>query len=382
MANSSTKNSSLTTMSKASNVTQFSLFPEDLVTIVSIYEVVVIICCLIGYGFVVLAMVLNAKLRSNCNFFILSMGLADSLIATVVIPVNQGQLLQTLYYHSVSACEFVSDINIIAITAVALNLCAVSLERFFAIMCPFRYELFLTTRAAIGVIAGIWVYALVVGLLPQMGWNAGKVVVSDGYCNRPMDKNYLIFTTVLHFCLPAFIMVVTNVFIYRIAAKQAKRIFKIRASANQASLSSKSRSTAIEVFRINYRAAKRIAIIAGTYLACWLPQMTVLLIGIRIGYTAIPPVVFLLTLPLQYTSSAVNPCIFCLLHKEIRMTLIRAVKARVPLWRSQNSRNSRVNTRESEMREDTGAETGEFVQRSNSQATTQFIELSSVGSAN
>lgn len=368
------KNSSFHVVSTASNNTETPIFPDDLVTLVSIYDVVVIVFCLVGYALVVFAMFLNTKLRSNCNFFILSMGFADFLIATIVIPVSQGQLLHSLYFHSVAACEFVSGINLIAITAVALNLCAVTLERFFAIVYPFRYELYLTTRTAIGIIAGIWIYALVVGLLPQMGWSTSRAVVSRGFCNWPLEKSYLIFSTVLHFCFPAFLIVVTNILIYRIAAKQAKRIFKTRASTTtQTSLTSRKYSTNLEVFRINYRAARRISIIAGAYLICWLPQMTVLLISIRTGYGTIPPVVFLVTLPLQYTSSAVNPCIFCLLHKEIRLTLMRGIKARVPRLRRHRSDKRTVTREESQLRE----RQNDKVHRTNSQSATQFVELSS-----
>jgi len=362
-----------------SNISQEPLFPDALVTIVSIYEVMVIIFCLVGYALVVFAMVLNVKLRSNCNYFILSMGLADCLIATVVIPVSQGQLLQTFYYHSVEACEFVGNINFIAITAVALNLCAVTLERFCAIVFPFRYELYLTTKTAISIIAAIWVYALVVGLLPQMGWSTSRATVdSDGNCIRPLEKSYMIFNTVLHFCLPALLIVVTNILIYRIASNQAKRIYRTRiASTHRGSLSSRKGSTTLEMFRINYRAAKRISIIAGAYLVCWLPQMTLLLTGFKIGFTSIPPVAFLVTLPLQYTSSAINPCIFCLLHKEIRLTLIKELKARLPLLRPipLTSTSRDVTTREESQVPD---ETHELVhQRTNSQTATQLVELSS-----
>jgi dopamine receptor D5 len=320
----------------------------------------IIIFCLIGYALVAFAMLLNSKLRNICNFFILSMGLADGLIATIIIPVSQGIMLETLRYHSVGPCEFVSNLNLITITAVALNLCAVSLERFFVIAFPFRHEEFLTRKRAVGIIIGIWVYALIVGLLPQFGWSGGKTNIYSGQCSRPLDKDYQILNTVLHFCLPAAIMVISNGLIYRIASKQGKRIYRIRASVNQASShTTANEQSSIEVFRINYRAAKRISIIVGAYLVCWVPQMTVLFTGIKIGFPSIPPVVFLVTIPLQYTSSAVNPCIFCLLHKEIRLTLIRELKARFPIWKAKRHSNERTTASESAFMK----ETREFVPR-------------------
>lgn len=331
-----------------------SLYSKELVTILSIYEIMIIMFCLIGYGLFVFAMILNSKLRNICNFFILSMGLADGLIATIIIPVSQGVMLQTLHYHSVGACEFVSNLNLITVTAVALNLCACSLERFFVIAFPFRHEEFLTRKKALWIILGIWLYALIVGLLPQLGWSGGKTVIVRGQCMRPLDKNYLIYNTVLHFCFPAVLMVITNGLIYRIASKQAKRIYRVRASANQASSQSNSREqSSMEVFRINYRAAKRISIIVGAYLICWVPQMTTLLLSIKGGFSSIPTIVFFITIPLQYTSSAVNPCMFCLLNKEIRKTLIRELKARFPLWRTRA--NERTHASETALRDDSRA---------------------------
>lgn len=331
-----------------------SLYSKELVTILSIYEIMIIMFCLIGYALVVFAMIFNSKLRSICNFFILSMGLADGLIATIIIPVSQGVMLQTLQYHSIGACEFVSNLNLITVTAVALNLCACSLERFFVIAFPFRHEEFLTRKRALWIILGIWFYALIIGLLPQFGWSGGKTLIIRGQCMRPLDKNYLIFNTVLHFCIPAVLMVITNGLIYRIASKQAKRIYRIRASANQASFHSNSKEqSSIEVFRINYRAAKRISIIVGAYLVCWVPQMATLLLSIKIGFSSIPTIVFFITIPLQYTSSAVNPCIFCLLNKEIRKTLIRELKARFPIWGPHS--NERANASDTALREDSRA---------------------------
>ncbi|XP_031559777.1 octopamine receptor beta-2R-like [Actinia tenebrosa] len=349
------RHASSANMSKISstNISESSLYSKELVIILSIYEIIIIIFCLIGYALIIFAMVFNSKLRSICNFFILSMGLADGLIATIIIPVSQGVMLQTLHYHSVGACEFVSNLNLITVIAVALNLCACSLERFFVIAFPFRHQEFLTRKRALSIIVAIWFYALIVGLLPQFGWSGGKTLIIRGQCVRPLDKNYLIFNTVLHFCLPAVLMIITNGLVYRIASNQAKRIYRIRASANQASFryqSNPREQSSIEVFRINYRAAKRISIIVGAYLICWVPQMATLLLSIKIGFSSIPTIVFFITIPLQYTSSAVNPCIFCLLNKEIRKTLIRELKARFPIWVPHS--NERPNASETALRED------------------------------
>ncbi|EDO34172.1 predicted protein, partial [Nematostella vectensis] len=297
--------------------------------VVSMYEILVIIFAVTGYALVTFAMVLNPRLRNICNYFILSMGLADALIVIVIVPVNLGLMLDTLKYDSVTACEFVSSINLIAIVAVSLNLCSVSLERFLVIQFPFGYEAFLTQRKAIAMIFGLWVYAILVGLLPQMGWTNGKTYISShGSCRRPLSDDYLIFSTVAHFCIPAAIMIVSNILVYRVATTQARRIFKIKIQASKTAACVYDEQPITEVFRMNYRAAKRVSIIVGTYLICWFPQMSVLLVGLHIGYRSIPPAVFPITLALQYTSSAVNPCIFCFMNRELKATLKHVFRSR------------------------------------------------------
>lgn len=291
----------------------------------STFYITIIAASFVGYGFIYLSVFLNPRLRTFCNCFILSLGLADVITVSSVLPVNVGLLLNTFQFTSAFQCDFIASLNLISISAVAFNLCAVSLERYFSISYPFKYEIFMSVPTIAGSIGGIWLYAFISGMLPQMGWRDQPTLVHRGFCLRDNVPSYTLFITVCNFCVPAVVLITSNVLVYRIATSHARRVFRnLPGSVNQN----------MESLRKNYRAAKRISLIVGVYLVCWLPHMTVLIIGLAVGARNIPLEVYPVTLSLQYLSSAINPCLFCLTNRELRETVKRTLHARLRLKRS------------------------------------------------
>ena len=265
-----------------------------------------------------LTVYLNRRLRTICNFFIVSLGLADAMIVTMVMPVSIGVLLGTFHFQSIAHCRFITTINLLSISAVALNLCTVSMERFFAIAYPFKYEAFTTTKTTAGVIGSVWLYSLLAALLPEMGWRSQPIKLQGKIgCFNDSQESYTLFMTIGSFFIPAVIMVVSNMIVYRIATNQARRVFRVVPVVGPRA----------DLLRKNFRAAKRISLIVGAYLVCWVPQMVVLVIGLRIGARNVPLTVYPVTLSLQYSCSAVNPCLFCFTNRELRKTLKKLVKA-------------------------------------------------------
>lgn len=271
----------------------------------------IIATSLTAYGVIVLTVYINRRLRTTCNYFIVSLAIADLMIVTVVMPVNIGLLQGTFRFISTAHCIFLATVNLISISAVSLNLCTVSMERYFAIAYPFKYEAFTTSKTTAGVIGAVWLYALIAAFLPLMGWRTQPTKLQGNTCMGDNKESYTLFMTVGSFFIPAFIMVASNTIVYRIATNQAKRVFRIVPVVGPSA----------DKLRKNFRAAKRISLIVGAYLICWVPHMVVLVIGLHIGARSIPLAVYPVTLSLQYSSSAVNPCLFCFTNRELRSTL-------------------------------------------------------------
>lgn len=284
------------------------------------FYTLIIATCFTAYGIIVFTVYINRRLRTTCNYFIVSLGLADLMIVSMVMPVNIGVLQGTYRFTSTAECILLETVNLISITAVSLNLCTVSMERYFAIVYPFKYEAFTTSKTTAGVIGGVWFYALVAAVLPQMGWRSQPSTLRGHICGGQLEKSYIMFMAIGSFFLPAFIMVSSNVIVYRIATNQAKRVFRIVPVVGPSA----------DKLRKNFRAAKRISIIVGAYLICWVPHMVVLVLGLQIGVRNIPREVYPVTLSLQYSCSAVNPCMFCFTNRELRSTLKKMLRT---AWR-------------------------------------------------
>lgn len=273
--------------------------------------ILIIVTCLTTYVVIILTVYVNRRLRTTCNYFIVSLGIADVMIVTMVMPVNIGFLQGTFRFTSSAECAFLSTVNLISISAVSLNLCTVSLDRYFAIAYPFKYEAFATTKTTALIIGAVWLYAFFAAVLPPMGWHSQPTTVRRNACVYELEESYVLFLSIGSFFLPAFIMVSTNVIVYRIATNQAKRVLRIVPVVGLSA----------EKLRKNFRAAKRISLIVGAYLICWVPHMVLLVLALKIGPRNIPYQVYPVTLSLQYSCSAVNPCMFCLTNRELRSTL-------------------------------------------------------------
>ena len=299
----------------------------------------IIITSLIAYGFIILTVYFNRRLRTICNYFIVSLGVADAMIVTMVMPVNISLLQGTFRFHSAAHCRFIATVNLISVSAVSLNLCAVSMERYFAIAHPFKYEAFTTTKTTAAVLGGVWLYSVVAALLPTLGWRSQPISVHGKVCLADNQESYTLFLTIGSFFIPAVIMCSSNFIVYRIATNQAKRVFRIVPTVGPRA----------DLLRKNFRAAKRISLIVGAYLICWVPHMVVLVIGLKIGPRNVPLAVYPITLSLQYSCSAVNPCLFCFTNRELRKTLKKLIK--------------RALGRKAERRYSAGSDTGMAMER-------------------
>lgn len=304
-------------------------FSKDYVGGITALYVLIMFVSVFGYALIYTAFYINSRLRMICNYFILSLGVADTLVLCSVLPTSIYILLEgeTIYGNSIVLCDFFASLNLIASSAVVLNLCSLSLERFIAVVCPFKYKVFMTKGKIIAFIMSLWIYSTLTGLLPQMGWRDIETTFLSGRCVRDMVRGYVFFLTVANFCVPAVIMVTSNIWVYFIASKQVKKIFKLTPNLTSAELNLQERRakyTRCEKVKLNAKAARRVSVIVGAFLICWLPHIGVIITGLTMGPTGhhkIPYEVYPITLSLQYMSSAIDPCIFCFTNRELRKTL-------------------------------------------------------------
>lgn len=120
------------------------------------------------------------------------------------------------------------------------------------------------------------------------------------------------------------------------AANQKLKLFGIVGRRNL--------KTHIKRFRMETKAAKKLGVIVGGFILCWLPFFTMYLIRAFCD-SCIHPVIFSIMFWLGYCNSAINPMLYALFSKDFRRAFQRIIYSCFSRkFRLRDSRNARKNS--------------------------------------
>ena len=108
-------------------------------------------------------------------------------------------------------------------THLDFDLLAVSVDRYKNLSDPlnrFRRSRFMTRKRALIISLIIWLYSLLMALLPIMGWRTHKKFVYDSFCYVPFTPIYFTLNSILSSILPLLITCAIHIKIYLIASGQ------------------------------------------------------------------------------------------------------------------------------------------------------------------
>ncbi len=131
---------------------------------VAIY-IAICIACTLGNTLVVLSVLTYKPLQSVQNYFIVSLALADFLVAICVLPfhitleLSAGDWLFDLYL-----CHFFLTVDIMLCTSSILNLTCIALDRYWAIKDSIRYAQQRTRRRVLTMIGLAWGLSVLVSV--------------------------------------------------------------------------------------------------------------------------------------------------------------------------------------------------------------------------
>uniref|UniRef100_A0A3Q1G6N6 D(1B) dopamine receptor n=1 Tax=Acanthochromis polyacanthus TaxID=80966 RepID=A0A3Q1G6N6_9TELE len=200
------------------------------------------------------------------NIFIVSLALSDLLVAVLVMPWKAVAEVAGFWPFG-SFCKTWLACDIMCSTASILNLCVISVDRYWAISSPFRYERSMNKKVASVMIGVTWTVSLVISFVPvQLNWHRGGSV--DGSCDSSLSRTYAISSSLISFYIPVAIMIVTYTRIYRIAQMQIRMISSLERAAEHAQ---SCRSDLRVSIRKETKVLKTLSIIMGVFVCCWLP---------------------------------------------------------------------------------------------------------------
>ena len=256
--------------------------------------VVALFCNLV----VVYAFIVYKKLRiSVTNYFVISLAVSDILTSGLYTAFKFDQVLRHYrWVHGEFMCSLYTTMYLLAVPSSVMNLCAVTVDRYLVLRMPLRYHTLMPPWRALLTICCLWIYAITWACLPVMGWNVGLPVIHNGYCFFVTTREYNAIVNVVNFLLPMLFMAIFWCLIYTIVYQHHKRVLKIERSlslnTNDSSNSSNVEATQMssltsarterkekKKMRRNIRGSRYIGFIVVFFYFCWLPFVTVSMIG-------------------------------------------------------------------------------------------------------
>ncbi|XP_020371511.2 D(1) dopamine receptor [Rhincodon typus] len=245
-----------------------------------------ILFTLLGNALVCVAVLRYHNLRAKVtNLFIVSLALSDLLLAVLVMPWKAAAEVASGWPFG-PFCKVWLAFDIMCSTASILNLCVISVDRYWAIASPFRYERRMSRRLALLVVGLTWALAVLVSFVPvQLDWHTAPAARSSSAprppprgqrppanCDSSLNRAYAISSSLISFYIPVAIMLVTYGRIYRIARVQIRRIAALERAAQHArSCRQEQHRSLRSSFYKETKVLKTLSVIMGVFVCCWLP---------------------------------------------------------------------------------------------------------------
>ncbi|XP_019944594.2 G-protein coupled receptor 61 [Paralichthys olivaceus] len=307
------------------------------------------VLAVVGNLAVMIVIIKTLQLRKFA--FVFHLCLVDLLAALVLMPM--GMVSDQILVDE-ALCRSYLCLSVCLVSAAILTICAINVERYYYIVHPMRHEVKMTVGVVVVVVVGIWIKAVIMSLLPLLGWllqgsrglgSPSVLIPGQRHCSlhwtggRTMRLLFMVFFTIIYFLCPMMIILVVycNMFkVARVAAMQHGPLPTWMDMPRQRTESNSSHSTmAASLGGTGARgtpqrtfsggkAAVVLVAVGGQFLCCWLPYFSFHLYSAVVS-TSTPSLAQLedVVTWIGYFCFTSNPFFYGCLNRQIREELGR-----------------------------------------------------------
>lgn len=190
--------------------------------IIALVLLCVTIGTVVGNILVCVAVCLVRKLRRPCNYLLVSLAVSDLCVALLVMPMALLYEILGRWSFGPVVCDLWVSFDVLSCTASILNLCMISVDRYYAITKPLEYGVKRTPRRMIACVSLVWLGAACISLPPLLilGNEHGQTETGTSQqCIVCQNFGYQIYATLGSFYIPLTVMIIVYYKIFRAARR-------------------------------------------------------------------------------------------------------------------------------------------------------------------
>eukprot|EP00095_Tigriopus_kingsejongensis_P006226 maker-scaffold301_size216225-snap-gene-0.19 protein:Tk06226 transcript:maker-scaffold301_size216225-snap-gene-0.19-mRNA-1 annotation:"tyramine octopamine receptor-like" len=187
---------------------------EALLAIVS--TTIIILGTIVGNILVIMSVFTHTPLKITPNFFIVSLAAADLTVSMCVLPLNVAYMVVGRWIFGSILCKMWLTSDVLCCTASILNLCAIALDRYYALHDPIKHAQRRSVRNVLAKVLVVWVMSMGICFPPLFGWNDWPdAFTPDTPCRLTEEKGYVIYSAMGSFYIPLGIIMFVYLKIYQ-----------------------------------------------------------------------------------------------------------------------------------------------------------------------
>ncbi|KFV51041.1 D(3) dopamine receptor [Gavia stellata] len=194
-----------------------------------------ILAIIFGNVLVCLAVLRERSLQTTTNYLVVSLAVADLLVAILVMPwVVYLEVTGGVWTFSRICCDVFVTMDVMMCTASILNLCAISIDRYTAVVKPVQYQYSTgqsSCRRVSLMIVVVWMLAFAVSCPLLFGFNT----TGDPSVCSISNPIFIIYSSLVSFYLPFMVTLLLYVRIYLVLRQRQKKRTLTRQGSHSAS---------------------------------------------------------------------------------------------------------------------------------------------------
>ena len=190
----------------------------------------IIFLAIMGNILVIVSISLNRKLRSLANHFLISLATADIMVAVFAMSFNASVQVSGRWMFGAIICDLWNSFDVYFSTVSILHLCCISMDRYYAIIKPLEYPIYVTRKVVFSMIICSWLLPTLISFVPIfLGWYATADhletrALNPSSCTFEVNTAYSLISSGLSFWSPCTLMLFMYFRIFQEARKQEAAI--------------------------------------------------------------------------------------------------------------------------------------------------------------